>query len=275
MAERRMFAKTIIDSDAFLDMPMSARLLYYDFSMRADDDGFVNSPKKITRFTGASDDDIKVLIGKRFIIPFDTGVVVIKHWRIHNYIRKDTYTETKYKAEKASLYLDENNAYSLHAPQLSQGRDEPVDEPSTQVRLGKDRLGKYIPPYNPPTGETPAPPKPDKKPTLSREQEARFQQFYTAYPRHIAVEAARKAWAKIKPDDALTEQIVAGVKRSIAKDKRFRDGYVPHPATWLNAREWENEYTGQPPRKGNAGNHSQRAYADISKVGARDLLEDV
>ena len=82
-------------------MPMSARLLYYDFSMRADDDGFVNSPKKITRFTGASDDDIKVLIGKRFIIPFDTGVVVIKHWRIHNYIRKDTYTETKYKAEKS------------------------------------------------------------------------------------------------------------------------------------------------------------------------------
>lgn len=142
MAERRMLAKTIIDSDAFLDMPMSARLLYYDFSMRADDDGFVNSPKKITRFTGASDDDIKVLIGKRFIIPFDTGVVVIKHWRIHNYIRKDTYTETKYKAEKASLYLDENNAYSLHAPQLSRGRDEPVDEPSTQVRLGKVRLGK-------------------------------------------------------------------------------------------------------------------------------------
>jgi len=142
MAERRMLAKTIIDSDAFLDMPMSARLLYYDFSMRADDDGFVNAPKKITRITGASDDDIKVLIGKRFIIPFESGVVVIKHWRIHNYIRKDTYSETKYKAEKASLYLDENNAYSLHAPQLSQGRDEPVDEPSTQVRLGKDRLGK-------------------------------------------------------------------------------------------------------------------------------------
>ena len=147
---------------------------------------------------------------------------------------------------------------------------------SHAVTVPKPYLNQDIPPYNPPTGETPAPPKPDKKPTLSREQEARFQQFYTAYPRHIAVEAARKAWAKIKPDDALTEQIVAGVKRSIAKDKRFCDGYVPHPATWLNAREWENEYTGQPPRKGNARNYSQRKYTpeELSRIGV-DLLKDV
>lgn len=113
MAERRMFAKTIIDSDAFLDMPTSARLLYYDLSMRADDDGFINSPKKIIRMTGASDDDLKVLIAKKFVIPFENGIVVIKHWKIHNYIAKDRYTETKYKEEKAMLKLDENNAYTL------------------------------------------------------------------------------------------------------------------------------------------------------------------
>ena len=92
MAERRMFAKTIIDSDAFLDMPMSARLLYYDLAMRADDDGFINSPKKIMRFVGASMDDLNILAIRKFIIPFDNGVVVIKHWRIHNYIRKDRYS---------------------------------------------------------------------------------------------------------------------------------------------------------------------------------------
>lgn len=114
MAERRMFAKTIIDSDAFLDMPTSARLLYYDLSMRADDDGFINSPKKIIRMTGASDDDLKVLIAKKFVIPFENGIVVIKHWKIHNYIAKDRYTETKYKEEKAMLQLDENNAYTLN-----------------------------------------------------------------------------------------------------------------------------------------------------------------
>ena len=87
MAERRMFAKTIIDSDAFIDMPVTARLLYYDLAMRADDDGFVNSPKKIMRMIGASQDDLSILIVKKFILPFDNGVVVIKHWRIHNYIR--------------------------------------------------------------------------------------------------------------------------------------------------------------------------------------------
>ena len=89
MAERRMFAKTIIDSDAFLDMPVTTRLLYYDLAMRADDDGFINSPKKIMRIVGASQDDLKLLAAKKFIIPFDNGIVVIKHWKIHNYIRKD------------------------------------------------------------------------------------------------------------------------------------------------------------------------------------------
>ena len=86
-----MFAKTIIDSDAFIDMPISARLLYYDLSMRADDDGFVNAPKKIMKFVGASNDDMNILIARKFVISFDNGVVVIKHWRIHNYIQKDRY----------------------------------------------------------------------------------------------------------------------------------------------------------------------------------------
>ena len=142
MAERRMFAKTIIDSDVFKDMPIIARLLYYDLAMRADDDGFVNSPKKIMRFVGASMDDMNVLIAKQFIIPFESGVVVIKHWRIHNYIRKDTYKETPYKDEKALLYLDKNNGYRLENECPSTNRQRTVNEPSTQDRLGKDRLGK-------------------------------------------------------------------------------------------------------------------------------------
>ena len=113
MAERRMFAKTIIDSDAFLEMPISARLLYYDLGMRADDDGFINSPKKIMKMIGASEDDINILILRKFIIPFDNGVVVLKHWRIHNYIRKDTYNETPYKEQKKLLEIDDNKSYKL------------------------------------------------------------------------------------------------------------------------------------------------------------------
>ena len=142
MAERRMFAKTIIDSDAFIDMPVTARLLYYDLSMRADDDGFVNSPKKIMRMIGASQDDLSILILRKFIIPFDNGIVVIKHWRIHNYIRKDTYNKTPYTDEMAMLELDENKAYKLIDDNESTCRGRVVDVQSTQVRLGKDSIGK-------------------------------------------------------------------------------------------------------------------------------------
>lgn len=149
MAERRMFAKTIIDSDAFIEMPMSARLLYYDLAMRADDDGFNNSPKKVMRTIGASTDDLNILVARKFIIPFENGVVVIKHWRIHNYIRKDTYNETPYREQKARLVLDENNAYRLSCDasfqaieEQSTSRQRAVDEPSTQVRLDKDSIDK-------------------------------------------------------------------------------------------------------------------------------------
>ena len=112
MAERRMFAKTIIDSDAFLDMPMSARLLYYDLSMRADDDGFINNPKRIQRTIGASEDDLKLLLVKRFVIGFENGVIVIKHWRMHNTLRKDRYNPTQYQDELAMLEVKDNNAYT-------------------------------------------------------------------------------------------------------------------------------------------------------------------
>lgn len=129
MAERRMFAKTIIDSDAFLDMPLSTQSLYFHLSMRADDDGFINNPKKIQRTVGASDDDMKLLIVKRFIIPFESGIVVIKHWKIHNYIQKDRYKPTLYQEEKAMLTERENRAYTECI--------QDVSNPYTQYRLGK------------------------------------------------------------------------------------------------------------------------------------------
>ena len=137
-----MFAKTIIDSDAFLDMPQTTQLLYFHLSMRADDDGFINNPKSIMRNVRCTEDDIKVLISKKFIIPFENGIVVIKHWKIHNYIAKDRYKETKYKEEKATLALDENNAYTAAGNSLYTECIQSVDEMDTQVRLGKERLGE-------------------------------------------------------------------------------------------------------------------------------------
>ena len=138
MAERRMFAKTIIDSDAFLDMPLSTQSLYFHLSMRADDDGFINNPKKIQRMIGASEDDLKLLIAKKFIIPFESGIVVIKHWKIHNYIQKDRYKETVYQEEKALLEIKDNNSYTLCTPECIQ----PVSNMETQVRLGQVSSGK-------------------------------------------------------------------------------------------------------------------------------------
>lgn len=133
-----MFAKSIIDSDAFLEMPVTSQLLYFHLSMRADDDGFINKPKSIMRMIGASDDDLKILFMKKFVIPFESGVVVIKHWRINNYIRKDMYHETNYKEEKALLEEDENGAYRL----LVTSPLQTCAETETQNRLDKNRLDK-------------------------------------------------------------------------------------------------------------------------------------
>ena len=116
MAERRMFAKTIVLSDAFLDMPLSARCLYFTLGMLADDDGFVNAPRSVMRQCGASDDDMKLLITKKFVLVFDSGVIVIKHWRINNYLRSDRYVETKYVEEKATLSVDDSGIYHSGIP---------------------------------------------------------------------------------------------------------------------------------------------------------------
>ena len=116
-----MFAKTIIDSDAFLDMPLTTQALYFHLSMRADDEGFINNPKKIQRIIGASDDDFKVLITKSFIIPFETGIVVIKHWKIHNYIQNDRFKPTVYVEEKACLKEKPNKAYTLDTECIQDG----------------------------------------------------------------------------------------------------------------------------------------------------------
>lgn len=140
MAERRMFAKSIIDSDAFLDMPLSAQALYFHLGMRADDDGFVNSPRRIMRLINCSDDDMKLLIAKNFVIIFDNGIVVIKHWRIHNYIRSDRYKPSAYTEEKSLLTVKENGSYTL-ADTIGIPSDIPMGDVG-KVRIGKDSLGK-------------------------------------------------------------------------------------------------------------------------------------
>ena len=134
MAERRMFARAIIDSDAFLDMPLSTQALYFHLSMNADDEGFVGNPKKIQKMIGARDDDYQILVSKRFILAFPSGIIVIKHWKINNYIQADRFKATTYIEEKATLTLDLKKAYVE--------RIQNVSKMYAQYRIGKDSIGE-------------------------------------------------------------------------------------------------------------------------------------
>lgn len=136
MAKRRMFSQQITDSDAFLDMPLSTQALYFHLGMSADDDGFLNNPKRTMRLIGASEDDLKLLIAKNFVIAFDSGIMVIKHWKINNYIPKDRYTPTVYSEEMSMLSEKENRAYTFCI--------QPVYKLDTQNRLDKNRLDKIV-----------------------------------------------------------------------------------------------------------------------------------
>lgn len=137
MAHRRMFSAKVIDTDVFLDLPASSQALYFHLAMRADDDGFVASPRKIMKVSNSSDDDYKLLMAKRFVIPFESGICVIRHWRIHNYIQNDRYQPTIYNSEKELLTI-ENGHYEPSDTKCIQD----VSKMDTQVRLGKVRLKK-------------------------------------------------------------------------------------------------------------------------------------
>lgn len=221
MAERRMFAKTIIDSDIFIDMPLTTQALYFHLSMRADDDGFVNNPKKIQRMVCCSDDDMRLLIAKQFIIPFENGVCVIRHWKIHNYIQKDRYKPTLYQAEKSKLIEEKNGLYTECI--------QDVYSLETQVRLGKVSIDNNIPPLSPTGGDC----------------VQLFENFYAAYPKRKNKQAALKAFKKLKPDDKLFGNIMAALDKQKNSDEWQRENgrFIPLPSTWLNNRRWEDEIT--------------------------------
>ena len=152
MADKRMFSSKIINSDAFIEMSPMARILYFNLSLSADDDGFTNSIKREMRITGAKESDLKELVDKKFVIQFDSGVVLIKHWWINNKRQKDRYTETMFTEEMSLVYQKSNKEYELKSNDFSE-RNEPVTnlEPSwnqvatttdTQIRGGEDRIDK-------------------------------------------------------------------------------------------------------------------------------------
>ena len=220
MANRRMFSKTIIASARFLRMPPTSRLLYYDLGMYADDDGIVEA-FSVMRMTQATDDDLKVLMAKGFVkVLNDEQVTLIVDWNENNYIPKDRYHPSIYKG----LVL-----------QLTDGACiQPVDNLETEVRLGKDRIGKG---------------KPKKEKTVVENDG--FDLFWKAYPRHVAKQNAVRAFAKLNPDTKLLDVILKDIEKRKETEAWKKDGgqFVPHPATYLNGRRWEDDMpTSSPPK---------------------------
>lgn len=143
MARKRMFSLLVVDTDEFLDMPSSTQSLYYHLGMRADDDGFVSSPRKIVKLVNCSDDDLKLLIAKGFIIPFDSGIIAIKHWKLNNDLKKDRYTPTIYLNEKSTLRVNKNRVYSIVGNNLDTKWIQNGNKLDTQYSKDKNSIDKY------------------------------------------------------------------------------------------------------------------------------------
>ena len=143
MANKRMFSLSVVDTDKFLQMPISARLLYYELGMRADDDGFVDNLRKILLFTGLKEDDVKILIAKQFIIPFESGVIVIRHWRMNNYLQNDRTKPTIHQKEYEQLGLDNNNVYNLDTKCIHREEEKRIEENREEKEIYKEKEKRF------------------------------------------------------------------------------------------------------------------------------------
>ena len=245
MAERRMFAKSVINSGRFLQMPPTSRLLYYDLGMAADDDGIVEA-FTVIRTTGATEDDLKVLSAKGFIKVLNQELVsFITDWKRNNYIRPDRYVASAYN--ELLVKIDVVDQAETNGKPL-------VDQWETQDRLGKESIGKVnTPPISPPRG-----------------READFERFWNEYPKKVGKKAAWKAFQRIKEP---LETLLTAIERQKCGDQWSRENgrYIPNPATWLNQGRWEDEVCYQ---KGNALNDRNRIRSDEEYMRGGDFFDD-
>ena len=221
MAERRMFTKKVTDDDHFMELSASAQALYLHLNMSADDDGFCNQISVAMFKAHASVQDLEALLEKRYIYQFENGVIVIKHWRMANALRKDRYTPTAFQEELAKLQLKDNGSYTW----LPDGC-QTVAACLPQDRLGKDRIGKDRIGNN----------------TLSEpehEYSESFEKFWEAYPKKVGKKEASRAFKKVKePLDVLLDAIE---EQKLSEQWSKENGrFIPNPATWLNQGRWED-----------------------------------
>lgn len=257
MANKRMFSIDVVCTDKFLEMPSSSQALYFQFGMNADDEGFVSAPKQITRMANASDDDLRILISKGYVIPFESGIVVIKHWNVNNYLRKDRLKTTVHKKEKALLNIEDNeyipainkNAFLLETIDCDNQQstscqptaDHATVNRSTQCRIDKNSI--------------------DKKKIYS----VHFEEFWKIYPRKREKAKAYKAY-NARLNDGFSEKDILEAGKSYAKEceeKNIEERYIKHGATFLSVNTPFIDYLSAGKEQENeSGNKGRRQTAD-------------
>lgn len=242
MPERRMLSKEVTETDAFLGLPFSAQVLYLHYCMNADDDGVVSNPLTLRRLTGCSGEDENILARMHFVIPFKSGVTVVKHWKIHNKIPKDRYHPTKYADELALLQLKPNDAYTL----IPEGEQfvyssytdcvQDVSKLDTEVRLGKVSIDKY-------REDTIADQVGECVPSRSG-IETEFEELWKLYPRKEGKKEALRHYQRARKNGTTFEEVKAGILNYCEHIKREKKEmqYIAYGSTWFNGERWNDEY---------------------------------
>lgn len=226
MAEKRMFSMQIVDSDAFLDLPLSAQALYFHLGMRADDDGILNNAKSIARNIGATNKDFDILVSSKFLMVFDNGVSVIKHWKVNNYIAKDRYRATTYTDVKSVLKVKDNGVYTTSDDTT---RIQLVDKTSTQSSIGKNSEVKV-----------------SVDNTSLDVYIDRFETFWKAYPKKVGRGNVQKWFRSKKPSESLLNTMLNAIESQKMSQQWQDEKYIPMPMTWLNQERWGDELPMQP-----------------------------
>lgn len=249
MAERRMFTKKITDSDAFIELSSPAQALYFHLNQGADDDGFNNQVQNAMFKAHASIDDLKVLLMKNFIIRFESGVIVIKHWRMHNTLRKDRYTPTSFQEELKALDIKNNGSYTLINDGCQMVAERLPQDSIGKVSKDKDSIGKDSI-TNGGVPDEPQFPEVSKK-VLIGQYNKEFDNLWQYYPNKQGKEEARKKYISARKDGTTYEEVAQGLSRYIeyCKVEKTETKYIKHGSTWFNQKCWNDVYEIKKPQE--------------------------
>ncbi len=262
MANKRMFSLDVVDTDRFIEMPATSQNLYFHLGMRADDDGFVSSPKKIMKMLGCGNDDLRILIERKYAIPFESGVIVLSDWNVNNNkIKGDRYKPTRFQNELSTLTLD-NAVYRLkNTMELSWNRNGSTMEP--QNRLDKNRIDNTYAHQDARVSENDSKNNDLKDSNLKNE----FENLWESYPNKKSKSKAMKSYIKARKrtkNPVTYEQVKKGIEayNKYIQAKGLDMQYIKHGSTWFHQECWNDDYNSdsKPKAQGNTQSSNNGWY---------------